>query len=74
MMDYFFSQESANEIRFEEGINKGIVLTARNMLDKGIAVDLIAECTGLSTEYIKTLAKPDTNRFNGAEQGAELLN
>lgn len=43
----------------EEGINKGsyekAFETARNMIEKGIDLDTISECTGLSLEEIEPL-------------------
>ena len=39
----------------EEGLAKGRTETARNMKAKGLPVDLIAECSGLSPEEIAQL-------------------
>ena len=39
----------------EEGLAKGRTETARNMKAKGLPVDLIAECSGLSPEEIAKL-------------------
>ena len=39
----------------EEGLAKGRTETARNMKAKGLPVDLIAECSGLSPEEISQL-------------------
>ena len=39
----------------EEGLAKGREETARNMKAKGLPVDLIAECSGLSPEEISQL-------------------
>ena len=38
-----------------EGLAEGRIETARNMKAKGLPVDLIAECSGLSTEEIAKL-------------------
>ena len=37
------------------GEEKGVLKTARQMKQKGIALDLIQECTGLSNEEIENL-------------------
>ncbi len=39
-----------------EGERKKAVETARNLLTKGINPDIIAECTGLSSQKVKDLA------------------
>ena len=39
-----------------EGERKKAVETARNLLTKGINPDIIAECTGLSSQKVKELA------------------
>ena len=39
----------------EEGLAKGRTETARNMKAKGLAIDLIAACSGLSPEEIEQL-------------------
>ncbi|MGL4253542.1 MAG: hypothetical protein ACRCR2_05785, partial [Fusobacteriaceae bacterium] len=39
----------------EEGMAKGVERTAKNMLAKGIGIDMISELTGLSKEEIKNL-------------------
>ena len=38
-----------------EGLAEGRIETARNMKAKGLPVDLIAECSGLSPEEIANL-------------------
>ena len=40
---------------WEKGRAEGILITARQMKQKGIALDLIQECTGLSNEEIENL-------------------
>ncbi len=39
----------------EEGIAEGKIETARNMLHKGLEIELISQCTGLTIEEIKLL-------------------
>ena len=39
----------------EEGRKEGLLEAARQMKQKGIALDLIQECTGLTDEEIKNL-------------------
>ncbi len=67
MMDYFFNQEIANELRYEDGKED----TARSMLADGVAVGFIAKHTKLSVEHIKALAASMGIR---PEEGSELLN
>ena len=46
---------------FDDGISQGIqqkaIETAKNMFSNNISLNIIAECTGLSTETIEQLAK-----------------
>ena len=50
---------------FDDGLNKGFsqgsqqkaIETAKNMFSNNISLNIIAECTGLSTETIEQLAK-----------------
>jgi predicted transposase/invertase (TIGR01784 family) len=42
----------------EEGIEKGIEKVARNLLEKGLSLELVAETTGLLPEQIQNLRKP----------------
>ena len=50
---------------FDDGLNKGIsqgsrqkaIETAKNMFSNNISLNIIAECTGLSTETVEQLAK-----------------
>ncbi len=61
MFEYLFSQEYANEYRYWEGFREGIEEakenTARKMLAKGLSVELITKCTGLSADRLKALAE-----------------
>lgn len=41
----------------EKGEKKGVLKTALNMLKKGMAIDIVAECTELPIEAIKSLAQ-----------------
>lgn len=43
----------------EKGLKDGILQTARNMFDRGIDVDIIAACTGLSADYIRNNFKKE---------------
>ena len=43
----------------EKGLKEGILQTARNMFDRGIDVDIIAACTGLSADYIRNNFKKE---------------
>ena len=57
VMDYAVTtarREGKEEGRVE-GRAEGILVTARQMKQKGIALDLIQECTGLSDEEIANL-------------------
>ena len=45
----------------EEGIEQGIVQTARNMLADGIPVETVEKCTGLHREEIKELIAEQKN-------------
>ena len=47
--------ESAEQRGVKRGLAKGRAETARNMKAKGLPVDLIAECSGLSPEEIAQL-------------------
>ena len=50
---------------FDDGLNKGFsqgsqqkaIETAKNMFSNNISLNIIAECTGLSTETVEQLAK-----------------
>ena len=39
----------------EEGEYNAKIATARNMLSKGLDVEIVSQCTGLPVEEIKTL-------------------
>jgi predicted transposase/invertase (TIGR01784 family) len=48
--------EEKGEARGEDnGVEKGIRLTARNMWVPGIDINIISECTNLSVQEIKTI-------------------
>ena len=58
--DYMTLSEMIQENReegFEEGREEKALETAKNLLSKEIAPDIIAECTGLSLEQVMTLQK-----------------
>ncbi|MCL2519975.1 MAG: hypothetical protein FWE37_03080 [Spirochaetaceae bacterium] len=63
MLTKEWSLEEAQEVWFEEGMEKGIEKgmekgieqTARNMLNKGFELEVIAAITGLNLEVIKKL-------------------
>ena len=42
---------------FTEGIDDGKLQVARNLLKKGVNVELISECTGISIDKIKNLKR-----------------
>ena len=41
----------------KEGYEQGTIEIAKNMLNKGIYISTISECTGLSKEKIESLSK-----------------
>ena len=45
----------AREKGLEEGMEKGLLEAARNMLVEGFSIDLVVKCTGLSIEQVKEL-------------------
>ena len=45
----------AREKGLEEGMEKGLLEAARNMLAEGFSIDLVVKCTGLSIEQVKEL-------------------
>ena len=65
--DYATDIEVQREEAFEKGVSQGIsqgiqqgsqqkaIETAKNLFLKNIPMDIIAECTGLSIDFIKTL-------------------
>ena len=46
---------------FDDGVSQGIqqkaIETAKNMFSNNISLNIIAECTGLSTDTVEQLAK-----------------
>ena len=55
-----WNTEEAKEVWYEEGLEKGIEIAARNSIAKGLPVEVIHEITGLDIEVIKRLAaSPD---------------
>ena len=42
---------------FDEGIQQKAIETAKNMFSNNISLNIIAECTGLSTDTVEQLAK-----------------
>jgi len=51
------SLDTAREEGLLEGIEKGIEKVARNMMHKGISIEIIAETTGLTEQQIEKLKK-----------------
>ena len=45
----------AREKGLEEGMEKGLLEAAKNMLAEGFSIDLVVKCTGLSIEQVKEL-------------------
>ena len=54
-LDNYNCMKSAQEESFQEGEQKGIMQTARNMKNKGFSMDLIMDVTGLTAEEIAKL-------------------
>ena len=48
-------EEKGFEKGFKQGIEQGIEEIAKKMLDLGLNIDIIIQCTDLSEERIKTL-------------------
>lgn len=44
-------------LAFKEGEQKKALETAKKMLEKGIAVEVVAECTGLAVEEVEKLVE-----------------
>ena len=57
--DIAVQRQEAYENGMEQGIQQGsqqkAIETAKNLFLKNIPMDIIAECTGLSIDFIKTL-------------------
>ena len=57
--DYATDIEVQREEAFEKGLSQGEyqgkIQTAKNLITKKISIDIIADCTGLSVDVIKTL-------------------
>ena len=57
--DYATDIEVQREEAFEKGVSQGEhqakIETAKNLIAKKISIDIIADCTGLSVDVIKTL-------------------
>ena len=57
--DVRIQRTEAEKIGFDKGLEKGIKETkrkaAKNLLELGVAVEVIAKATGLSTQTIETL-------------------
>ncbi|MEE0878950.1 MAG: hypothetical protein UH788_06705 [Treponemataceae bacterium] len=57
--DYATDIEVQREEAFEKGVSQGEyqgkIQTAKNLIAKKISIDIIADCTGLSVDVIKTL-------------------
>ena len=51
-----YAERKAREEGAAEGETRGKAEVARNMLAKGIAADVVSECTGLSVEEVQALA------------------
>jgi predicted transposase/invertase (TIGR01784 family) len=54
-MDIAVNRREAREEGLAEGMEKGLEITARNALDKGISVQTVQDITGLSVEKITEL-------------------
>ena len=50
-----WKMEDALMVRYEEGLEEGLEITARNALAKGVPLELICEITGLDMEMIEKL-------------------
>lgn len=50
-----------NLFHYKDGKRDGILTTAKNMLDRGVAISLVQECTGLSREELEKLSKEKTD-------------
>ena len=57
LMEYNYATdiEVQREEAFEKGEHQGKIQTAKNLIAKKISIDIIADCTGLSVNVIKTL-------------------
>ena len=63
LMDMENLKEYGYELGKKDGINEGIkegemnekIKTAKKMLEKGINIEIISECTSLTKEEIKTI-------------------
>ena len=53
--DYATDIEIQREEAFEKGEYQAKIQTAKNLIAKKISIDIIADCTGLSVDVIKTL-------------------
>jgi predicted transposase YdaD len=49
--------DDALAVRYEEGREEGLIITAQKAIEKGLPFDMIHEITGLDLETIKNLAK-----------------
>ena len=50
-----YAREKGIEEGRAEGMEKGLLEAARNMLAEGFSIDLVVKCTGLSVEQVKEL-------------------
>ena len=53
--DYFNTLDFAEKKGMQKGMQKEKEVTARIMKSKGLSLELISECTGLTTEEIEKL-------------------
>ena len=49
------ARDEGKEEGLAEGEHKKAIETAKAMLTKGLAIDLVSQCTGLSIEEVKEL-------------------
>jgi predicted transposase/invertase (TIGR01784 family) len=53
--DYDTDNAVQRQEAYEDGSQQAKIETAKNLFLKNIPMDIIAECTGLSIDFIKTL-------------------
>ncbi|MFA7549607.1 MAG: hypothetical protein WCZ68_02605 [Sedimentibacter sp.] len=64
IMDYKVQNRAAREEGIKEGIKKGKLLTAKNMLNDGLSLEFISRATELPTEKIKELQNEIDEKAN----------
>ncbi len=63
-MDYNVQNRAAREEGMREGIEKGILQMAKNMLKNGLDIELICNITGLSKEAIENIKSESEDKIN----------